>query len=68
MNRTQFINLIKQYWKSHQELSFQDIISIFLEIGDHEFRIISEDEAKTKILKLCQENEDIDNKLDEMFS
>lgn len=61
MNRTQFINLIKQYWKNNPDKTFQDIISIFLEIDDDYFRILDEDEAKEVILNLCKENSDIDN-------
>lgn len=57
MNRTQFINLIKQYWKSNSEKSFEEIISIFIEDGI----VISEDKAKLKIENLCKENSDIDN-------
>lgn len=67
MNRTQFINLIKQYWKSNPELTFQDIIYLFLEIGQNEFRILSEDEAKVKIEKLCKESSDIDNFIDKLI-
>ena len=61
MNRTQFINLIKQYWRSNPNKTFQEIIYLFLEIGDHEFRVLTEDEAKEKMLNLCKENNDIDN-------
>lgn len=57
MNRTQFINLIKQYWKSNPEKTFEEIISIFIEDGV----IISEEKAKTKIENLCKESSDIDN-------
>lgn len=57
MNRTQFINLIKQYWKSNPEKTFEEIISIFIEDGV----IISEEKAKIKIENLCKESSDIDN-------
>lgn len=57
MNRTQFINLIKQYWKSNSEKTFEEIISIFIEDGV----IISEEKAKIKIENLCKESSDIDN-------
>lgn len=61
MNRTQLINLIKQYWRSNPNKTFQEIIYLFLEIGDYEFRVLTEDEAKEKMLNLCKENDDIDN-------
>ena len=57
MNRTQFINLIKQYWKSNPEKTFEEIISIFIE----DVVIISEEKAKIKIENLCKESSDIDN-------
>lgn len=62
LNRTQFINLIKQYWKSHPDLKFEDLMTIFIETDENNITtFISEEKAKEKLLKLCQENDDIDN-------
>ena len=35
LNRTQFINLIKQYWKSHPDLKFEDLMTIFIETDEN---------------------------------
>lgn len=61
MNRTQFLNLIKQYWKSNPEKSFEDIIGMFIKMNKENVSIMTEDEAKLKIQTACLENSLIDN-------
>ena len=63
MNRTKFLNLIKQYWNSNPEKSFEEIIEIFL-IDADKSNVIDENTAKNKISRLCQENNEIDNFID----
>ena len=70
INDTQFLNLIKTYWKQNPTKSFGDIIIMFIKsdyledmnISDLHIReaIMSDDECKDLILKKCQENEEID--------
>lgn len=70
INDTQFLNLIKTYWKQNPTKSFADIIMMFINpgyledmgISDLHVReaIMSDDECKDLILEKCKENEEID--------
>ena len=70
INDTQFLNLIKTYWKNNPTKSFGDIIMMFINsdyLGDMNISylhvreaIMSDDECKDLILRKCQENEEID--------
>ena len=70
ISAAQFFNLLKQYWKSHPDLSFSDIWMVLIdenlavEFGIYpriKDVILSETEAFNKLTKLNQENSDIDN-------
>ena len=71
INDTQFLNLIKTYWKQNPTKSFGDIIMMFIDsrylqdVGISELHvkeaIMSDDMCKELILEKCKENEEIDS-------
>lgn len=74
INDTQFLNLIKTYWKQNPTKSFADIIMMFIKteyledrgISDLHIKetIMSDDECKELILKKCKEDDTIDSFFD----
>lgn len=70
LSAAQFFNLLKQYWKSHPDLTFKDIWvtlideNLAIEFGIYpriKDVILSEKDAFNKLIKLNQENSTIDN-------
>lgn len=67
---SKFFNLLKQYWSSNPDKTFQEIWltliddSLAIEMGltsKIQDIILPVDRAYDKLLKLCKENDDIDN-------